>query len=115
MTTMTDDLEARLDVLDARDRRHVRVIAGLVVAVMLLGLTVGWLARTLDARNDSVRALTVLVERQDCTDRAEARWEDAVSQLVVAAASGDEPGLATATEELAEQATLEDQIEDCPD
>jgi hypothetical protein len=110
-----DGLAGRVEYLERRDRRQVRTIAALIAAVVLLGLTVGWLARSLDTRNDAVSALTVLVERQECTDVSEARFEDAVTEVLVAADSGDGERLAAAIDDLEALGPQVEAIERCPD
>lgn len=110
-----DQLAERVEFLERRDRRQVRTIAALIVAVMVLGLTVGWLARSLDARNDAVRGLTLLVERQECTDASEAEFEDAITDVLVAAGTGNDAALADAIVHLDDLGPQVEAVERCPE
>lgn len=106
-------LEAQQIVLDRRDRRQMRAIVALLILLLAAFLVVGWLARSLDQRNQSVEALSVLVERQECTDEAEGAFEDALTAVVVGAVREDDVMLLAGADALEAQGSQADAIAAC--
>ena len=115
-TSDTDRLtliEDRVRYLERRDRRQVRIIVVLLVGVIVLGASVGWLARSLNSRNAAIDSLTIVVERQECSDRAEARFEDGLTEVVVAAVVGDRARLDSAATALEAGESQEEAVASC--
>jgi len=118
--TDLDALQRRLADLEAdrnrwrRSTRRAQLVALVaLLAVLVLAPSVGWLARSLDQRNQAVSDLGVLVERQECTDESEARFEDALTEVVAAAIDGDDRRIRDAGETLEGLGAQEAAIAEC--
>lgn len=107
-----DQLQHDLEAFKRRDRRQVAtIVAGMIIMAALI-VAVFHMAATLERRNEVIDNIEDLTERQECTDLAEARFEDALAALVVAE---DPAELKAARDELAALDPITSAIDRCPD